>query len=142
MGRHKKHIPKTKEELIADLQKSAKWQEKMHFARNRFYPALCDLDTSVDDVKIFLASINTILMEKFLGKMKELKFSDMKLADSLDPKDENYEGYAVLLNLFNDMNIFDAKDLIEGMRSEIQTFVDDEMKNKKLVALKTKWIDE
>ena len=127
----KKHEPKSKEELIADLKKSAKWVEKMKFAREKFYPALIDLDISVDDTKIFLASINTILMEKFLGKMKELKFADMKLIDSLDPKDEKYEGYKKLLSLFDETNTFDAKDLIEGMRSEISTFETDMMKEMK-----------
>ena len=138
----KKHALKSKEDLIADLQKNQKWVEKMDFAKNKFYPALIDLDTNVDDTKIFLASINTILMEKVIGGMKEMKFKEMKLVDSLDPKDEKFEGYKKLLELFDDKSAFDAKDLIEGMRSEISTFENDLMKETKLADLKTQWLDE
>lgn len=138
----KKHEPKSKAELIADLKKSAKFVEKLRFTKDKFYPALIDIDSSVDDIKSFLSSINTVLMEKFLGKMKELKMSELKLSEALDPKDEKYEEYIKLLTLFDDMNTFDAKDLIEGMRSEISTFENDLMREMKLINLKTKWIDE
>jgi len=138
----KKHVLKSKEQLIADLQKNQKWVEKMKFAREKFYPALIDLNINVDDTKIFLASINTILMEKVISGMKEMKFKEMKLVDSLDPKDEKFEGYKKLLELFDDKTTFDAKDLIEGMRSEISTFENDLMKETKLADLKTKWLDE
>ena len=134
--------PRTKEQLIADLKKSQKWQDKMKFTREKFYPALLAIDTSVDETKMFLSSINNVLMEKFLGKMKELKMTDLKLQEALDPKDEKYQWYIELLNLFNDMSVFDAKDLMEGMRNEIAQFELDEMKERKLVTLKTKWIDE
>ena len=73
------HIPKSKAELIADLQKSSKWVAKMKFTRDQFYPALLELNSSIDETKTFLASINSVLMEKFLGKMKELKMSDDNL---------------------------------------------------------------
>ena len=142
MGRPPKHIPKTREQLIAELKSSDKWKEKMLFAKTKFYPALCDLDTNVDDTKVFLTSINSVMMEKVIQGMKTMKFGDLKLAESLDPKDADYEGYVKLLNLFNEMTAYDAKDLIEGMRNEIATFENDLMKNTKLINLPVKWLDE
>ena len=137
-----KHIPKSKEELIADLKKSQKWQEKMKFTKEKFYPAILAIDSSVDETKTFLASINSVLMEKFLGKMRELKMSDLKLQDALDPKDVKYQWYVALIDLFNEMSVFDCKDLIEGMRNEIDTFILDELKGRKISTLKTLWLDE
>ncbi len=40
------------------------------------------------------------------------------------------------------MSVFDAKDAIEGMRGEIDTFIVDEMRERKLESLKVKWLDE
>jgi len=142
MKKNKIHTPKTKEELIADLKNNTKFVAKMIFTKTKFYPALIDLDESVDEVKQFLASINTILMEKFLAKMKETKMSDMKLIEALDPKDPKYEKYKAILELFDDTTTFDAKDMIEGMKNEIQMFCSDREKITKLIDLPTKWLDE
>lgn len=136
------HQNKTKAELITDLQKNAKWVAKMKFAREEFYPALVDLDESIDETKMFIGSINNIMMEKFLGFMKEKKFSELKLIEVLDKKDEKYEKYVDILNLFNEHSIFDAKDCIEGMKSELDLFVSDELKTRKFSTLKVRWLDE
>lgn len=136
------HKPKDREQLIAELKKNQDWAAKMKFTKEQFYPALLELDSSVDDIKMFLSSIDSILMERFLGKMKETKFSDMKLIDVLDKKESRYEGYVKIMELFNDMNTYDARDAIAGMKGELDTFVNDEMKNRKLSSLKTKWLDE
>lgn len=97
---------------------------------------------SIDDAKMFLSSINTVLMEKFLGEMKKLTFKDLKIIEGLDEKGEKFGKYQTLLALFDDMSVFDAKDYIEGMRSEIDVFITDEMRDRPLSSLKTKWIDE
>ncbi len=136
------HQPKDRAELIADLKKNQDWVNKMLFAKTKFYPALLDLDSSIDDIKMFLSSIDSVLMEKFLAKMKETKFSDLNLVEVLDPKDEKYQWYVKLLELFNGMSTYDARDTIAGMRGEIDTFLQDELKNRKLDTLKVKWLDE
>lgn len=144
MARTKKkiHIPKTKEQLIAEMKKSEKWQAKMKFIKEKFYPAILDIDSSISDTKMFISSVNQMMMEKFLGFMREKKFSELNLKDILDKKDENYEKYVALLDLFNEQTVFDAKDMIEGLSGEIQTFVEDELKERKISTLKTKFIDE
>lgn len=133
---------KTKEELLLDLKKNEKFMAKMKFTKEKFFPALIEATDSVEDATIFLGSINTILMEEFLGFMKEKKFSDLNLVNKLDQKDENYEKYKALLSLFDEMNVFEAKDLIEGMKNEINLFIQEEMKNRKLDSLPTRWLDE
>jgi hypothetical protein len=138
----KVHIPKSKEQLIAEMKKSEKWQAKMKFVKEKFYPAILEIDSSIDDTKMFISSINSMMMEKFLGFMREMKFNELKMVDILDPKDVNYDKYVALLNEFNDMSVFDAKDMIEGMKGEIDTFLQDELKERKISSLKTKWIDE
>jgi len=114
----------------------------MDFTKNKFFPALVNASSSIDDAKTFLSSINNVLMEKFLGLMREKNFKDLGLVKALDPKDKNYKNYAELITLFDDMNVFDAKDCIEGMRSELDLFISDEMKTRPLSSLKPKWIDE
>jgi len=144
MARTKKkiHIPKTKEQLIAEMKKSEKWQAKMKFIKEKFYPAILDIDSSISDTKMFISSVNQMMMEKFLGFMREKNFSELKLIEVLDKKDENYDKYVALLDLFNDQTVFDAKDMIEGISGEIGTFIEDEMKDRKISTLKTKFIDE
>lgn len=138
----KKRKNKTKEQLIKELMANKRFQEKMAFTRDKFYPALMDSSKSIDDALSFLGSISTIVMESFLEFMKDKKFSELNLTDKLDKKDEKYEELVDLLTLFNDMNVFDAKDLIEGMKREVQLFCNEEMKTRQLSSLKTKWIDE
>lgn len=141
MAKPKKPV-RTKAQLIADMQKSAEWKKRMDFARNKFYPALIEASTSIDDAKMLLSSINNVLMEKFLAKMKEQTVKDIKLTEALDPKDEKYGDYLQLISLFNDMSLFEAKTNIEGMKGEIETWLTDEMRERSLESLRTKWIDQ
>jgi len=136
------HVPKSREQLIAEMKKSAKWQEKMKFVKEKFYPAILDIDSSISNTKMFVSSINQMMMEKFLGYMREKKFSELKMVEILDKKDENYDKYVALLELFNDLSVFDAKDMIEGMSGEIGTFIEDDLKERKISDLKVKWIDQ
>src|ERR1035437_4725113 len=136
------HIPKTKAQLIADMKKSESWVKKMKFVKEKFYPAILDIDSSISDTKMFVSSINQMMMEKFLGFMREKKFSELKMVDILDKKDPNYDKYVALLELFNDLSVFDAKDMIEGMSGELGTFVEDYLKETKISMLQTKWIDQ
>lgn len=138
----KKQVHKTKEQIISDLKKNKDFMEKMKFTREVFYPALCKASHNIDDASMFVSSINTVMMEKFLGFMKEKKLSELNLVDNLDQKDEKYEELKELLHLFDDMNVFDAKSHFEGMKSEIQLFVNEEMKGRQLESLKTRWITD
>ncbi len=138
----KKRITRTREQILHDLQKSSDFNRKMDFVKNKFYPALVDASRNIDDAQTFVASLSTMMMQKFLELMKERKFSDLKLTDILDPKDEKHDSLASMLDLFKDMTVFDAKELIEGMKQEITLFINEEMKGRTLDTLKTSWIDD
>ncbi len=137
----KKQVHKTKAELIADLKKNKDWVEKMKFTREVFYPALCNASKNIDDAVSFLGSINSVMMEIFLGFMKEKKFGELDIISKLDKKDSKYTELAEMLALFDDYSVFDAKSLFEGMRTEIQLFTNEELKERSLDTLKTVWLD-
>lgn len=142
MKSKQKRQNKTREQLIAELKGNQKFVEKMKFTREVFYPHLIQASKSIDDAVSFLASINTVLMEKFLSYMKDKNFGELKLVDVLDPKDEKYEQLKAMLELFSDKSVFEAKELLEGMKQEISLFINEENKTRQLSDLKTKWLDE
>lgn len=140
----KKQTPiiRSKEQILADLRANVKFQEKMTFIKEKVYPALCDATTSIDDATQNLSIINTVIMEKFLGFMKEKTMKDINIYSNLDPKDPKYEELKALLQLFDEYSVFDTKDILEGMKNEITLFITEENKSRQLSDLKTKWLDE
>lgn len=138
----KKRVNKTREEIISDLKNNQKFQEKMKFTKEVFYPALCKATKSIDDAQQNLNIINSIMMEKFLGFMKDKKFSELKMEEMLSPEDEKYEAIKDMLALFNDKSVFETKEFFEGMKQEINLFVNEENKERALSDLHTKWLDE
>jgi hypothetical protein len=137
-----KRVLKSKEELLKEMVGNAAFIAKMHFVREKIYPAVINIGDSVDETKMFLSSINNVLMEKFLGEMKKMTFKDLQIIGGLDEKGEKFDKYRELLALFDEMSVFDAKDYLEGMRSEIDTWINDEMRDKPMKDLKAKWIDQ
>lgn len=137
-----KQIHKTREQLLADLKKNKQFMEKMKFTKEVFFPALGNATTSIDDALQNLQIISSIIMEKFLGLMKEKTMKDLKLAESLSGTDPKSTEMKAMIALFDDMSVFDTKDLIEGMRNEINLFLTEENKTRKLSDLKPKWLDE
>lgn len=115
-------------------------KDKREFVKDKFYPALLKASTSVDDAKFLLGSMSNTVMETFLAMMKDKKFSDLHLEKKLDPKAPNYSEYLALLELFKDENVFVARELIEGMKNEIQMMVDNELKERPLASLKTDFL--
>jgi len=133
---------KTKAELIADLQKNAAWMMKMKFVKESFYPALCKATNSIEDALQNLTIINSVILEKFLAKMKEVKMRDIDIYSNLMPSDPQYENIKAMLELFDDLSVFEAKEYFEGLKQEINLFLNEENKERKLEDLKTKWMDE
>ena len=140
--RAKKQVFKDKAQVIKELKKNVQFMDKMKFIRERFYPALCEATTSIEDASQLLSGFNTTIMQTFLEKMKSVQMNELELASKLDASSEKYKQMKTLLAMFGELNVFDAKDYIEGMRSEIQLFQKDEMENRPLSSLKTKWVDE
>lgn len=112
------------------------------FVKEKLYPSLLETSTSIDDAKFLLGSFGNMIMQEFLAMMKEKKMSELKLVEKLDPASPQYAGYKKIVELFNDENVFDARELIDGMKNEIQFMVDNELKGRKLETLKTNFLNE
>ncbi len=136
-----KRMIKSKEELLSDLKDNQDFQKKLEFAKNKFYPAVVEASKNIEDAQFFLSSLSQMMLQKFLDRMKTVKFSELGLTDILDKTDEKYESWKFALELFNEHTVFDAKDTIEGMKAELQMFINDELRERPLSSLKTKWID-
>lgn len=134
--------PKSKEEILKDIKTNTDFQKRMTFVKEKFWPALVEASTSIEDAKMLLTGFNNIIMQSFLALMKEKQIKDLGLAAKLDAKSDKFLENQKLLELFIDMDVYTAKDYIEGMRNELDTFIMDELKVRPLSSLKVKWIDE
>lgn len=137
-----KRAPKTREQLVAELRSNADFQRKLAFVRDQLYPALTDATTSVDDAVQNLSIINSVVMESFLGFMKDKKMKELDLASKLQPNDPFYEKLVHFIGLVDDLSVFEGKELLEGLRNEIGLFQTEYWKTKKLDELPQKWIDQ
>lgn len=137
-----KRVNKSKEQILAELKNNRQFQEKLSFSRDKFYPALIKATDNVESAVQFLVITNSFLMEAFLGFMKEKTFKDLKIAERLSPEDPHYDDLIALLALLDDKNVYDAKDVLEGVKGEIELFKQDMFKKMKLEELPTKWLDQ
>ncbi len=138
----KPRAQKSKEQIISEMKANTDFQKKIEFVKTKFWPALCEATTSIEDADILLSGFNTMIMQTFLGLMKEKTLKDLDLSTKLDPTSDKFLENQKLLELFSDMSVFDAKDYIEGMKNEIGLFKQEEFKARPLSSLKTKWVDE
>lgn len=136
-----KRIPKTKEQIKKDMENIAKVSDLRKFVKDKFYPALIEASTSIDDAKYVLSSFSNMLMEQFLAKMQETNFKELKLEDKLDPKGEKYKQFKKILEIFADDNVFHARELIEGMKGELDMNINNELKGRKLDTLKVNFYE-
>lgn len=137
-----KRTPKSKEQILKHIKSNVDFQKRMTFVKEKFWPALLTASSSIEDAKMLLEGFNTAIMQEFLTKMKVTKLSELMLATKLDAMNDKFLENQQLLALFEGLSVFDAKDYIEGMRNEIDTFLADEMKARPLSSLKVKWIDQ
>lgn len=133
---------KTKEQLLSELKQNQDFQKKIAFSREKFYPALIKADPTVEEASMWLGGFNTAMMNAFLERMKEVKMKDLNLTLKLDAMSDQFVQFRDIIELFDDMTVFEAKDNIEGMKGEIELWRQDEDRERKLSELKTKWIDE
>lgn len=133
--------PKTKEQILQGMKNVQEAKRLRVFVKDKFYPALLTASTSIEDAKYLLQSFSNMLMEQFLSKMKETKFVELKLEDKLDPTSPQYEEYKNIIAIFKDEDVFSSRELIEGMKGEIESLIMNEMKGRKLDTLKTNWLD-
>jgi len=140
MKLHKKQNP-TKEQLTNDIKRMQDVKNKRAFVKNSFFPALVKASDSVDDAKFFLGSFSNLIMESFLAEMKTKNFMELKLHEKLDKKHPKYKEMIDLLGLFSSENVYDSRELVEGMKQEIEMMITDEFKKRKLDSLTTNFLE-
>ncbi len=133
---------KTEEQVLAEKEERVQEVKRMRsFVKNKLYPALLLATTSIDDAKFLLGSLSSMMMEQFLAQMKETKFIDLKLHLKLDKQTPNYKHFLNLLAMFSGETVYNSRELIEGMKNEIQMMIDTELKDRKLETLKTNFLE-
>jgi hypothetical protein len=142
MSEKKKRVNKTEDELVAQQKQVEKVKMMRKFVKEQFYPALINASESIEDAKFLLQSFSSMVMEQFLVKMKDTQFIDLQMHTKLDKTSPKYKEFVDLLTLFGDKSVFESRDLIEGMKAEIEMMVMNEMKDRKLDSLKTNWFEE
>ena len=134
-------INKTKEQIEKEMETLQKVRVYRAFVKDEFYPALQSASNSLDDAKFLLTGLANMVFQEFLTLMKQSKFADLHLEAKLDPKNNHYEDHKKLLSLFKEKNVFESRELIEGMKGEIDAMITNEMKDRKLDSLKTMWFE-
>lgn len=142
MPKRVKRVIHSKEEVAAAMKKNVDFQRKMAFIKEKFWPALCEAASSVEDAGHLLTGWNNQIMQEYLAGMKEKKAIDLRLEDKLSKDSPKYLQYLELVRLFNDLSLFEVKEYIEGMREEIQLFLREENEKRSLKDLHTRWADE
>lgn len=138
----KKQVHLTTEQIIANSERQRKFGEKMTFIKTKFYPALIEASEDIDGATQMLSILNTIMMEKFLGKMKEVSMKEINLFTNLSGDDPRHDQIEAMLHLFDDFSVFESKEYFEGVKGEIELFKTEYFKGKSLAELPTKWMDE
>lgn len=136
-----KKIPKTKEQIVQGLKSVQKVRKLRTFVKDKFYPILLTASTSIEDAKYILGSFSNMLMEQFLAKMKETKFEELKLEAKLAKDSPQYEEFKKIIAIFKGEDVYTARELIEGMKNEVDMMVTNELKSRKLETLKTNFFE-
>lgn len=129
--------PLSKEEISRGMEVS----RKKIIVKDNFYPALVKATVSVDEAKMLIQSISTLMMEDVLQTMKERKFSELKdkLVDRLCKDGERKEEVETLLATLESENLFVAREIVEGMSNAIEQMILDEMQARNLDTLSPDW---
>ena len=137
MARAPKQEHKTPEEVARTLEV----KRKGLIVKEQFYPSLVGATVSIDEAKMLIGSISTLMMEEVLQTMKERKFSDIsgKLLKKLCPDGAREKEIAHLLSIFDNEDLFVTREIVEGMRNVIEQMLMDENKARTLNSLTPDW---
>lgn len=138
----KKQQHLTTEQIIAQSNRQRLFKEKLEFIKTKFYPSLIEASEDIDGAVQMLSILNTIMMEKFLGKMKEINMKDINLFTNLAETDPRHDEIEMMLHLFDEMSVFEAKEYFEGVKGEIELFKADWFKGKSLSELPAHWLGD
>lgn len=108
--------------------------------REKLYPALVDATVSIDESKMLLQAINSLIMEESLQVLREKKVQEIKdkLVKKLCEEDREKE-ITALLETISGETLFTAKSLIEGLTAAIDYTLRAESMNRTLNSLEPDW---
>lgn len=132
---------KSKEEVAKTLEQNAEVARKREIVTTKFYPALVAATVSIDEAKMLIQSINSLLFEEVLQTMKDRKFEEIvgNLLKKLCPNGDRETEVKALLSVFNGEDLFVSRELIEGMTNAIDHMLHKENQNRTLNSLIPDW---
>ena len=124
-----------------DIAQQARIQGQRTLAKDKFYPALVAATVSVDEAKMLLQSISSIIMEDALKVLRERKVSDVKerLIKTLCPNGDREKEITALIEVLNSETLFDTKAQVEGMTNVIDYMIRTEMQGRTLNSFTPDW---
>lgn len=133
----KKRAPElTKEQIAAQM----KVNSQQDLIEKVVFPATIAATTSIDEAKMLLKAISTLIMEQSMNVLRETKMGDIReeLVKKLTTEGRVEEVDALLKGL-DDQTLFDSRMLVEGLNSAIEQMVMDEMRGRTLRSLEVDW---
>src|SRR4051812_15490921 len=130
-------VEKTKEQIAREIEVARKGK----IVVNTFYPALVAATISVDEAKMLLQGIASLMMEEVMKTMKERTFGEItpELLKVLTKDGERVGEITELLASLEKENLFVAREIIEGMNNAIAQMVQDDLTKKKLSDFDPDW---
>ena len=125
----------------ADLIRRIEIKRKTNILVEKFYPALVNASTSIEEARMLVQATASLIMESVMETMKERKFKDIapQILKKLSPNGEREAEVKVMLDAFDEENLFVAREIIEGMTGAITQMINDEMQGRKLDTFKPNW---
>lgn len=132
---------RTSDEIIRDMHNKKEVARKRKLITERFYPALSAATVSVDESKMLLSAINSVMMERVLATMKERKFSDIKkdVLAIITSDGERKSEISKLLSTLDSETLYVSREITEGASRAIEQMIMEDMRSRGLDTLKPDW---
>lgn len=133
--------PRSKEEILADMNRQAEVKRKRVLAKNGLYPILLANTKSIDDAKIFCQALTIVIRQAETKLNKERTLDNLEIIKMIDPKSPDSARYKRVFELIKDEKVADAIALIDGMAQAIESFQREESTQRPLSTLQTDFLD-
>lgn len=124
-----------------EVKRAAEVQRKQKLVVDRFYPALTSATVSVDEARMLIRAISSLMMEETLQAMRDTQFGSIseKLHKKLTEDGQRVEEVRSLLAVFEKETLFSTRELIEGMLQAIEQMIIEDMQARTLNSFEPNW---
>ncbi len=114
---------------------------KRKIVADQFYPALVAATVSVDEAKMLVSAMSSLLMESVMQTMKDRKFQEIRdsVLKKLCPDGAREKEIGTMLDIFLTENLFVTREIVEGMSNAIEQMIYDDMQNRTLNSFTPDW---